>query len=72
MTINLPTQCPACAFSIPRAAAGRCPSCRPQFVQALPDKLVRCRRCDAPIPLQRAAALTCVPTVVRSGLLGGA
>ena len=59
MSLHLPSKCPSCAAAIPRAAAGRCPRCRTQFAQALPHRVVHCRRCDAPIPLQGAAALTC-------------
>ena len=59
MTLHLPFNCPSCTSAIPRAAAGRCPSCRYQFAQAFLQRTVKCRRCDAPIPLQGATALIC-------------
>jgi Zn finger protein HypA/HybF involved in hydrogenase expression len=59
MTFRLPPKCPSCAAAIPRAAAGRCPSCHYQFAQFVPRGSVKCRRCDATIPFQGGTALTC-------------
>lgn len=28
----LPASCPACGAPVPRSAAGRCPSCRTEFI----------------------------------------